>query len=121
MQNIELRKVTPNDIDDLQNISRQTFYETFHAQNTEANMTKYLEDQFSKEKLAAELKDANAAFYFAILDNNIIGYLKINLGAAQTELKDDKALEIERIYVLKAFQGHKVGQLLFDKAIEVAK
>jgi ribosomal protein S18 acetylase RimI-like enzyme len=36
-------------------------------------------------------------------------------------LKDDKALEIERIYVLKDFYGKKVGQLLYEKAIELAK
>ncbi|MEY4459269.1 MAG: hypothetical protein RIT38_474, partial [Bacteroidota bacterium] len=42
-------------------------------------------------------------------------------GASQTELKDNTALEIERIYVAKAFHGKKIGQLLYDKAIEVAK
>ena len=63
----------------------------------------------------------NSVFYFAELDNQVIGYLKLNFGGAQTELKDNKALEIERIYVTKAFHGKKVGQLLYNKAIEVAK
>ena len=63
----------------------------------------------------------NAEFYFAVLDNTIIGYLKLNVGSAQTELQDDKALEIERIYVLKEFHGKKVGQLLYEKAIQIAK
>jgi ribosomal protein S18 acetylase RimI-like enzyme len=56
-----------------------------------------------------------------MLDEKVIGYLKLNMGISQTELKDNDALEIERIYVLKAFQGKKVGQLLFDKAITIAK
>jgi ribosomal protein S18 acetylase RimI-like enzyme len=43
------------------------------------------------------------------------------MGLSQTELKDNDALEIERIYVLKDFHGKKVGQLLFDKAITIAK
>lgn len=51
----------------------------------------------------------------------MIGYLKLNTGVSQTELKDNDALEIERIYVLKDFHGKKVGQLLFDKAITKAK
>jgi hypothetical protein len=42
----------------------------------------------------------------------VIGYLKLNSGASQTELKEDTALEIERIYVLKAYHGKAVGQLL---------
>ena len=47
--------------------------------------------------------------------------MKLNFGDSQTELKDNKALEIERIYVSKEFHGKSVGQLLYDKAIEVAK
>src|SRR5690349_3935220 len=103
MENIDIKKVTPDDIDQLQKISRQTFYETFSAGNTEENMKKHLEEGFSTEKLTAELNDKNTEFYFAELDNNIIGYLKLNFGQSQTELQDDKALEIERIYVLQAF------------------
>ena len=50
----------------------------------------------------------------------MIGYLKLNFGDTQTELKDANAVEIERIYVLNEFQGKKVGQLFYDKAIEIA-
>ena len=81
----------------------------------------YFEEGFSDEKLTAELTDENSEFYFAIFDNEVIGYLKINFGASQTELKDNKALEIERIYVSKEFHGKSVGQLLYIKAIEIAK
>ena len=118
---IDIKKVTLNDIDQLQKISRQTFYETFSAGNTEDNMKQYLEEGFSLEKLTTELNDENSAFYFATLDNHIIGYLKLNFGPSQTELKDDKALEIERIYVLKEYQGKKVGQLLYEKAMYIAR
>jgi ribosomal protein S18 acetylase RimI-like enzyme len=47
--------------------------------------------------------------------------LKINRGEAQTEKKEDNSLEIERIYVLEKFQGRRVGQMLFQKAVEIAK
>ena len=121
MKSMEIQKVTINDIDQLQKIGKQTFYETFSAGNSEENMTKYLDEGFSVEKLTAELSDNNAEFYFAILDDNVIGYLKLNFGQSQTELQDDKALEIERIYVLKEFHGKSVGQILYDKAIHIAK
>ncbi|MGN6530730.1 MAG: GNAT family N-acetyltransferase [Ginsengibacter sp.] len=121
MEFIETIQVTTKDIDQLQKISRQTFYETFSSANSEENMNQYLKEGFSTEKLTSELNDENAEFYFAKLDNNVIGYLKLNFGASQTELKHDKALEIERIYVLREFHGKKVGQILYDKAIEIAK
>jgi diamine N-acetyltransferase len=121
MTNIHIEKVTLNNIDQLQKIGRQTFFETFSTGNTEENMLKYLEEGFSIEKLTAELNNKNSDFYFAILDNSVIGYLKINLGQAQTELQDYKALEIERIYLLKEFQGKNFGQLLYNKAIQIAR
>lgn len=121
MDIVNIRKVTLNDIDQLQKIGKQTFYETFSAENTEENMINYLNEGFSIEKLTTELSDKNTEFYFATLDNNVIGYLKLNFGQSQTELQDDKALEIERIYVLKEFHGKKVGQVLYEKAIEIAK
>lgn len=121
MGSVEIKRVTLNDIDILQKIGRQTFYETFSAVNTEENMTQYLDEGFSLEKLKAEVSNRNSEFYFACLDNAVIGYLKLNFGASQTELKDAQALEIERIYVLQEFHGQKVGQLLYEKAMETAK
>jgi ribosomal protein S18 acetylase RimI-like enzyme len=120
MNDIKIQKVIIDNLDQLQKIGRQTFFETFSAGNTEENMAKYLNEGFSIEKLTAELSDQNAEFYFALLNENVIGYLKLNFGSSQTELKDEKALEIERIYVLKAFHGKNVGQLLYNKAIQIA-
>ena len=121
MENILLKRVYPEDLAQLQQIGRQTFLETFAASNTEENMTHYLSEGFSTEKLSTELHDAHSEFYFAILGEKVIGYLKVNFGPSQTDVKDDKSLEIERIYVLKEFLGKKVGQMLFDKAIQIAK
>jgi ribosomal protein S18 acetylase RimI-like enzyme len=121
MENIGIRRVHLSDADQLQKISRKTFFETFSAGNTEENMKKYLEQELSVEKLTAELTDPNVEFYFAELDNTIIGYLKLNSGASQTELKDEQSLEIERIYALKEFHGKKVGQLLYEKALQIAR
>ena len=121
MEEIEVKQVTLSDIEQLQKISRKTFYETFSAGNTEENMKKYLEEGFSEAKLTGELSNPNSEFYFATLGNNVIGYLKLNVGQSQTEMKDEGALEIERIYVLKEFHGKKVGQILYEKAMEVAR
>lgn len=120
-QEIKIERVRIDDLDPLQTIGRQTFYDTFSPVNTEENMKKYLDEGFSSEKLAAEINNKDSEFYFAKREGKVIGYLKINSGPSQTDLKDHKALEIERIYVLKEFQGKKVGPLLFDKALQIAK
>ena len=121
MDEIVIRKTTNADLVELQTIGKQTFFETFADQNTDADMQKYLDNNLSVNKLKDELSDENSEFYFASTDNKVIGYLKINFGLAQTEIKDKSAIEIERIYVLKEFHGKKVGQILYNKAIEIAK
>ncbi|MBK7979023.1 MAG: GNAT family N-acetyltransferase [Ignavibacteriae bacterium] len=120
MEEIEIKHISALNILQLQEICIKTFYETFAKDNSEDNMKNYIDERFSLEKLNNELNNNNSEFYFAILNNNIIGYLKINYADAQTEIKKSTTLEIERIYVLSEYQGRKVGQLLFDKAVQIA-
>ncbi len=95
MLQIEIRKVNLTDVVQLQKIARQTFFETFSDLNTEENMTKYLNENLSIENLSVELKNENSEQFFAVLDGKLIGYLKLNFGQSQTELKDEKALEMK--------------------------
>ena len=97
-----------NQVEQLQSISRKTFYETYCSMNTKENMDKYLNENLSISTLEKELKNPNSLFFIIRdLDKNI-GYLKLNMGPAQTDIKDANALEIERIYVIKEYQGKKI-------------
>ncbi|KIO78887.1 GNAT family acetyltransferase [Pedobacter lusitanus] len=120
MEGIIIPRVTLEEIKELQEIGRATFSETFAHLNSQEDMQEYLKQSFSIEKLTDELTNQDSLIYFAVADEKIIGYLKINLRQAQTEKQNNDALEIERIYVLKEFHGLKVGQLLYQKALDLA-
>ena len=120
MNQITLRPATIRDVAQLQQIGRQTFSETFTASNSVQNMRTYLADGFAVEKLRAELQNSHSYFYFAELGTAVIGYLKVNTGPAQTEQQAANAFEIERIYVLQQYHGQRVGQLLYDQAMQLA-
>jgi ribosomal protein S18 acetylase RimI-like enzyme len=116
--------ITPASIEDyksIQSIGKETFFETFASGNSEEDMQKYLLESYSDQKVKEELSNEESMFFIAWEDDAPIGYLKINVGQAQTELQDPLSLEIERIYVKKSHQGKRIGQLLYDKALEVAK
>lgn len=117
----EISKVTTNEVDSLRNISVQTFTETFAHQNSESDMQKYVSENLSIEQLSKELKTNGSYFYFLKLNSKVIGYLKLNTGEAQTELKNTISLEIERIYVKQEFHGQNFGKQLLYKAIEIAR
>lgn len=116
-----LKEVTLDDIASLQKIARLTFIETFAESNTEEDLHKYVADSFNEERITNEVKNPNSLFYIAWDDLEPIGYFKVNFKGAQTELQEQDSLEIERIYVKSEYHGKKVGQLLYNKALEVAQ
>ena len=115
-----ITRCTENEWKQLQEISRITFDETFRAQNKSENMEAYLSQAFTEEKIKNELSKENSQFFFIYAGDRRAGYLKINVGDAQTEEMGNEALEIERIYILKAFQSQGLGRVLFDKAMDIA-
>jgi ribosomal protein S18 acetylase RimI-like enzyme len=117
---ITISKATGKDAVTLQVLGKKTFHETFANSNTEEDMASYLENNFTLDKIGAELHNPNSFFYIVYEGREAIGYLKVNHGIAQTELQDDSSLEIERIYLLSDYHGKKIGQILYEKALEVA-
>ncbi len=120
MSIVSIYQISISHVEQLQSISKLTFIETFADSNSTEDMQNYLDNEFTIDKLQAELLNPNSQFYFAAINQQIIGYLKLNLNQSQTELKDQNSLEIERIYVLAKFQGKRVGKLLLEKALEIA-
>jgi ribosomal protein S18 acetylase RimI-like enzyme len=121
LENIHLKQIFLPQLAELQQIGKQTFSEAFAENNTEENLQTYLEESFNTGQLQKELSDPDSEFFMAYDQEQAIGYLKINTGQAQTEQKLKNSLEIQRIYVLKNYLGKAVGQLLFNKVIQVAK
>ncbi|MHA4741742.1 GNAT family N-acetyltransferase [Dyadobacter sp. MSC1_007] len=118
---LTIRKATLEDLTALQLLAKETFFETFAGANTEEDMRKYMTENFSDAKMTAELTNPNSQFFIAWEGDIPLGYLKVNAGEAQTELQDETSLEIERIYVKSAYHGKKVGQVLYEKALETAQ
>ncbi|MCR5417233.1 MAG: GNAT family N-acetyltransferase [Pseudobutyrivibrio sp.] len=117
-----IKKCTIEDIKKLQEVCRKTFVETFEEQNTKEDMEKFLEESYNLEVLEKELSDSNSMIFLA-MDNNdeALGYLKLNVADAQTEVGYDNSLEIQRIYILKSAKGKGIGTEFMKIAEEKAK
>lgn len=118
---ITSKTCTPEDVLELQAISRETFNETFAHQNTRENMDAYLEKAFNLEQLKKELAHPHSHFFFCCCNGETAGYLKVNTDDAQSEEMGAGSLEIERIYVRSEFHGRGLGKHLLAKAEEVAE
>lgn len=118
---IRIDRVERHEIGLLAKIGRQTFAETFASSNDADDFESYLDTAFTTDQLTSEFSEEHSAFFFARIDSEIAGYIKLNTGAAQTEKVEGDALEIERIYVTAQFQGAGVGKAMFDFASQIAK
>ncbi|MBF0751250.1 MULTISPECIES: GNAT family N-acetyltransferase [unclassified Pasteurella] len=118
---LNIKKLTLNDVNALQTLSKQTFFETFVGTCSDEDMQNYLQESFSLTQLESELKNKEMLFYVAESEGEMLGYLKVNLGVAQTEKQSLSAVEIQRIYVLNQYHSKGVGQALFQQALDIAQ
>lgn len=117
---IKIKKCTLEDLHLLQEISYETFNDTFKHQNSSENMNAYLERAFNLQQVEIELSNIFSEFFFVYFNDEIAGYLKVNTNDAQSEDMGDESLEIERIYIKNKFQKHGLGKYLLNKAMEIA-
>jgi ribosomal protein S18 acetylase RimI-like enzyme len=117
---ITIQLVRASDIDELLALSRETFYDAFEHLNNPEDFEAYTSVAFTAEKLLSEIKNPDSAFYFALIDDEKVGYIKLNYASEQSEFQDDNAVEVSRIYVRADQQGMQIGKQLIDFAVTMA-
>lgn len=116
-----IKSITTNDVEKLQEVSRETFKDTFDDYTAPDDMKRFLKEDYETSKLIKEIENPNSRFFFLMVGNEVAGYLKINVGDAQTEHLKENALEVERIYLLPSFQHKGLGNVLLDYAEDTAR
>ena len=117
-------KIRYGTIDDARMISElgvKTFSDTFAKDNTTENLALYLERSFSVEIQRKELSDPDVVYLIVEIEENPVGYAKLNLNHDQDRQLNQKTLEIERIYSIKELIGKGVGSVLMKACIAEAK
>lgn len=121
MEALKVAPVQKKDLPLLVELSEETFAEAFAKDNKPENLRIYMEKAFSPSQLKWEWKDSASFFYLLWKQDIPIGYIKINFGKAQTEFQNEESMEIERLYVLKAFWGKGASKKLMELALQEAK
>lgn len=118
---LDIKKLTRSNLKELQDLARKTFVDTFAEYNSPGDMKDYLEKNLSLDSLRNEIENPESIFYGIRKEENLIAYLKLNEGDAQTDQELENALEIERIYVDKDYLGQGIGKQLFEFSVTYAK
>jgi ribosomal protein S18 acetylase RimI-like enzyme len=103
-------------------MSRRTFYDTFAAYNTAENMEQFLEVQFTRQQLMAEVGAPRNTFLLAWVDGIPAGYARLYDGQElPRELSGSSAIEISRIYCEQGMIGKGVGKALMEACLDVGR
>lgn len=116
--NLVIHQATEKDAALIADLSRQTFTETFAAQNTAENMEKFLREQFSCDMLMAEVGAPGNTFFIASASNKPAGYARLHESQADAHFNK---IEIARLYATAAMIGKGVGKALMQACIQFAQ
>lgn len=121
MNQVQIRIAGTADAGTIADLSRKTFYDSFAADNSKENMDHFLNLQFTRESLIAEVTAPGNIFLLAYLDDTLAGYARLQDNSQPTEMGGETAIEIVRIYSEQTAIGKGVGKALMEKALSIAR
>lgn len=117
-----IRRVTLDDAQTLSKLASDTFYNTFKGTCTDEDMEEFLYEYYNIEQVKKELSDKEDYYYFAIIDEKAVGYIRIKEDYTAFEtMKQWKALELKRLYIDATYHGKGVAQALTNFVFDFAK
>ncbi len=129
LKDVSIVQVEESDIPLLLSISKETCFDTFSPMFKKTTLDNYMTVAFDPENFNKEFHIKDSWFYFIKrnskeeknTDENIMGYLKININSAQEEDFGEEAFQVQRLYIRKPFQRKGLGKLGMDFSFDLAK
>ena len=118
---LSLKEAELSDLAPLLEVAQTSFVQAFTEGNKPENVQAYLSQAFTFHQFEKEWKNPASTFLLASLEGKLVGYTKVNLAAAQTDVQDPESLEVARLYTLEEVWGRGVGQFLLNAALIFAK
>src|SRR4051812_4468701 len=96
---VSIRTADIRDASVLADLGRQTFLETFAAQNKPDDMDAYLKETFTIEQLTTELAEPGAVYLVAEAHTKVIGFAKIALAPCPDCITQRYPVRLAKLYV----------------------
>lgn len=117
---IEVRQAGIVDAALISALGAKSFIEAFEKQNSQEDIRLYVSEKFSLEHIKEEVSDPLAGFFLAFYSCKPAGYAKLINSPLPEQIKDLKAIEMQRIYALKEYYDKKIGKELMLYTLDYA-
>lgn len=106
---------TENHLDELIQVAKQSFIDAFEKQTDPDSFQDYVSKTFEPTAVLAELTHPQSIFFFLQTDDGeTAGYLKLRWDRSEEFFPTEKAIELQRIYLLEKFWNKGFGKILLD-------
>ncbi|MCM3240205.1 GNAT family N-acetyltransferase [Heyndrickxia oleronia] len=117
---LEIRKGTVEDLSIIRQLGIDTYYAHFKDNwENKKDINKFLEKDFSKESLEKSLKMHNIAWLIAYIENEAIGFAKVNFDRKLPN-NQTRGAELQKIYFLPSATGKGYGDILLNEVIKLS-
>jgi ribosomal protein S18 acetylase RimI-like enzyme len=113
-----IREANRQDAELLVELGKRAFYEAFAEQTAPEDMTAYLQTTFSIDGIKAQLNNKNSLCLIIELQANSVGYAYLYPTRPPGCIKDPKAIQLIRFYLLKKCYGLGVGNTLMQTCLD---
>lgn len=120
-QRIHIRQAEPGDHRRIASLGRETFRDSFAADNHPQDMADYLARSFRPEIQAAELAEPSSCFLIAQAGKQAVGYARLVEATPPPCIAASRPIKLERLYAKKSWLGSGVGAALMRACIAEAR
>ena len=117
---LEIRRASPSDAALVSVLGAVTFFEAYFEQDDGGDLANYIQESFEINKIREEIENQNATFFIIFRDGHPVGYAKLRTDSEFEGIKNETAVELQRIYVVERVFGRGVGERLLEYCLEFA-
>lgn len=118
---VAIRKAGIADLRLISVLATACFYEAYFEQDDPHDLSNYISENFSHERLSDELRSAESTFLIAFHRGRAVGYAKLRDGEPHESIENKNAIELQRIYLIERVWGTGVGAVLLERCVAEAR
>jgi GNAT superfamily N-acetyltransferase len=119
---IDIKKIDCTSAEALSSLAKRIYVHHYAHLWLAGGMDWYLNEfAYPVSKITSEIANENCLHYIAYINNEPVGYLKINIDAATEGVDKKEGIELERIYIDTAVVNKGLGTFLMNFVFDIAK
>jgi diamine N-acetyltransferase len=118
---ISIRAASIDDCALITTMGKQTFLESHGHSASPSDINAYINEKYTTTAIGSELSNTNNHYHILFYNNQPAGYSNIVLNSTHSNISLSPVTKLDRIYILQEYVDLKLGAILLEFNMQVAK